>query len=235
MKTKLTLVAISALLLSACGDNDNNSTVVTDTPTSPVVDYEFSVSITNLTQAQPMSPIAVMLHQSGHYFEVGTAASNELEKLAEGGDNSALLAQSMTMSSSTTETPVGPGSTSTISIKSETLANLKLSLLTMMVNTNDGFSGLNAIDVSTMPIGEKKMYRTSAYDAGTELNTEAQGSIPGPADGGEGFNVERNDNQNMVTMHSGVVGNDDGLTSSTLTSIHKFDNPLLAITIERIK
>ncbi|WP_277750232.1 spondin domain-containing protein [Pseudoalteromonas sp. PS5] len=79
------------------------------------------------------------------------------------------------------------------------------------------------------------MYRTSAYDAGTELNTEAQGSIPGPADGGEGFNVERNDNQNMVTMHSGVVGNDDGLTSSTLTSIHKFDNPLLAITIERIK
>ncbi|WP_277750231.1 spondin domain-containing protein [Pseudoalteromonas sp. PS5] len=156
MKTKLTLVAISALLLSACGDNDNNSTVVPDTPTPPVVDYEFSVSITNLTQAQPMSPIAVMLHQSGHYFEVGNAASNELEKLAEGGDNSALLAQSMTMSSSTTETPVGPGSTSTISIKSETLANLKLSLLTMMVNTNDGFSGLNAIDVSTMPIGEKK-------------------------------------------------------------------------------
>ncbi|PHI34977.1 hypothetical protein CBQ28_21760 [Pseudoalteromonas sp. GCY] len=235
MKAKLALIAMSTLLLSACGDNDNNM-VMPEPPVEPEpVEYEFAVTITNLTHAQPMSPIAVLLHQSGHYFTVGMPASEALEQLAEGGSNSDILADEMTQASISTDGPLGPGATTNLSIKTTDLAELKLSLLTMMVNTNDGFSGLNAIDVSALPVGGMQMYRTLAYDAGTELNSEAVGTIPGPADSGEGFNAERNDNHNMVTMHSGVVGSDDGLQSSTLTSIHKFDNPLLAVTIERVK
>ena len=73
-----------------------------------------------------------------------------------------------------------------------------------------------------------------AYDAGTEANSESSGTIPGPADGGEGFNSERNDSQ-IVSAHSGVVGQDDGLTQSVLNGNHKFDNPIMAITITRMQ
>jgi hypothetical protein len=90
------------------------------------------------------------------------------------------------------------------------------------------------MDVSNLAEGDSISMRTHAYDAGTEANTEAQGTIPGPADGGEGFNSAR-EAMDKVAMHPGVVGNDDGLSSSVLDSTHKFDNPLMMVTITRMK
>ena len=75
-------------------------------------------------------------------------------------------------------------------------------------------------------------FTTFAYDAGTEANSEAAGTIPGPADSGEGFNEERDD-VNYVAMHPGVVSQHDGLSSSVLSSQHKFDNPLTQVVITR--
>ena len=100
----------------------------------------------------------------------------------------------------------------------------------MMVNTNDGFTGLSALDVSSLAVGDSLIRTTVAYDAGTEANTEAAGTIPGPADGGEGFNEARDD-VNFVARHPGVVTNEDGLSSSVLSPEHKFDNPLAKVVI----
>ena len=127
-----------------------------------------------------------------------------------------------------------PGEKAEIMLTTEMIEGQKLSLISMMVNTNDGFTGLNAIDVSSMSVGDMQYYKTFAYDAGTEANSEAPGTIPGPADGGEGFNSAREE-INKVAMHPGVVGQDDGLSTSVLTSLHKFDNPLLAVTVTRVK
>jgi hypothetical protein len=105
---------------------------------------------------------------------------------------------------------------------------------TMLVNTNDAFSGLTGIDISTMAVDDKKSWRLNVYDAGTELNSEAMGTVPGPADGGTGFDASCDD-VDFVGYHSGVVSQDDGLSSSVLTQAHRFDNPAVKLTITRTK
>ena len=50
------------------------------------------------------------------------------------------------------------------------------------------------------------------WDSGTEANSETAATIPGPAGGGEGFNATRDDSD-TVSFHSGVISQDDGLTS----------------------
>jgi len=58
--------------------------------------------------------------------------------------------------------------------------------------------------------------------------------VPGPAAGGEGFNVTRDDLVDRVTVHAGVVTRDDGLSTSALDVSHRFDNPVARIVVTRI-
>jgi hypothetical protein len=88
--------------------------------------------------------------------------------------------------------------------------------------------------LSGLSVGDTWSAYTSVYDAGTESNSEAQGTIPGPADGGTGFEAERDD-VDFVGMHSGVVSMDDGLATSVLTQAHRFDNPAAYIVITRME
>lgn len=104
----------------------------------------------------------------------------------------------------------------------------------MLINTNDAFSGLDALDLSTFAVGDSCTASANVYDAVTEVNSEAMATMPGPADSGEGFNAIRIDT-GYVAMHPGVVSSDDGLTHSVLTVQHKFDNPALRITVTRIE
>ena len=73
----------------------------------------------------------------------------------------------------------------------------------------------------------------STYDAGTEANSESAGTVP--AQGGEGFNAVRDDSKGAVRLHSGVVSADDGLSTSSLKSINRFDNPTAKVVIKRIQ
>ena len=50
----------------------------------------------------------------------------------------------------------------------------------------------------------------------------------------QGFNAARDDRNDRVTMHTGVVTMDDGLATSTLTGQHRFDNPAVQVRIERV-
>jgi len=154
--------------------------------------------------------------------------------LAESGDNSGVLAETSLLDTVGGAGVVLPGQTETIVLDSKQDSIAALSVATMLVNTNDAFTGKTGIDVSTMQIGDSISMNTIAYDAGTEANSEAAGTIPGPADGGEGFNQARDD-VDFVSAHPGVVGSDDGLMSSALTSVHKFDNPVMKITITRLR
>ena len=110
---------------------------------------------------------------------------------------------------------------------------LRISIATMLVNTNDAFTSLNTA-VDTMAVGDVLTFNSVAYDAGTEADTEMATNIPGPAGGGTGFDAARNDQADRVVMHSGIVSQDDGLTTSDLTEQHRFDNPVARISIERI-
>lgn len=230
-KSKLTLVATLALFLSACNDSDNDSTAV-ETPEP--VEYSYTVSVTNLTYAQPLSPLAVVLHADSKMWLVGESASITLENLAESGDNSDFIADSNALAAVSGEGVVLPGAASTVEISTTDRTATYFTAATMLVNTNDAFSGLTGIDISTFAVNDEKSWNLSVYDAGTEANSEAAGTIPGPADGGTGFDTTRDD-VDFVGYHSGVVSQDDGLSSSVLTQAHRFDNPAVKLTITRTK
>lgn len=201
----------------------------------------FDVTVSNLTNAQPLSPVAVIAHQDGYtVFTVGSAATAGLETLAEGGDNSALIAEAdadaTVVATASGAAPVGPAGSETITIEvlQSELPDLTLSISTMLVNTNDAITGLNGAAIGGMAAGDSMTWQTIAYDAGTELNTEEAIHIPGPAGGGEGFNAARDDREDRVAMHSGVVSQEDGFAMSGLTGQHRFDTPVARVRIERI-
>jgi hypothetical protein len=237
--TRLLAIGSVAFLVAAC--DTENFDGVPPSPAPPSAMTTFEVTTTNLTNAQPLSPAAVIAHQPGYsVFEIGTPATVGLEVLAEGGDNSALIAgataSAVVVATATGAAPIGPAGSETIAIDVPTseLSGLTLSTSTMLVNTNDAITGINGVDVSSLAVGDSFTLRTIAYDAGTEANTEAAVHIPGPAGGGEGFNGARDDVADRVAMHSGVVTQDDGKPTSDLNGQHRFDNPVAAIRIERI-
>ena len=193
---------------------------------------EYNISITNLTNAQPLSPPAAMLHQSTFSaWSIGMAASEALEQMAEGGDASSLLALQRNVPKYSADAPLLPGETTSFILMSRNPSAKYLTLGGMLVNTNDGFTGINAMELDELEKGHTKMVYTYALDAGTEVNSELAGTIPGPADGGEGFNTARDDVISTVTHHGGVVSQDDGHGVSVLTEAHRFNGPVLRVEI----
>lgn len=231
----LSYAVLTALTLTLSGcflDSNNDDEMVTPPPAPMPVDVSYDVTVTNLTNGQPLSPVGVVLHMDGNLWTIGESASVELETMAEGGDNSGLLGLSVVSAMASGAAPIGPGSSETISVTIQDVTDAKLSVATMLVNTNDAFTGLNAWDLSNLAVGESWTTTTRAYDAGTEANSEAMGTMPGPADGGTGFDAMRDD-VDFVAMHPGVVSSSDNLTTSVLTTQHKFDNPIARITVTR--
>ncbi len=231
------LLLAAAILLQGCDDDDDVSVVMPPPP--PPAMASFDVTVANLTNAQPLSPVAVIGHTGAYsLFAIGSAATTGLEDMAESGDNTALIAEATAANVYVTGSgaaPIGPAGSETISITllASDVATLQITAATMLVNTNDAFSALNGMDVSAMLVGDSVTVDTIAYDAGTEAETEAAIDIPGPAGGGEGFNATRSDDADRVSMHSGVVSQDDGFATSDLSEQHRFDNPVMRVRIER--
>ena len=232
-KRKTLLATALILTLSACG-HDDDKTVETPTPPPAPVEYSYTVTLTNLTYAQPLSPLGVVLHADSKMWMIGEASTVALEKLAEGGDNADFIADSAALAANSGDGVVLPGTASTVEVSTTDRNATFFTAATMLVNTNDAFSGLTGVDISTMAIDDTTSWNLNVYDAGTEANTEMMGSIPGPADGGIGFDEARDD-VDFVAYHSGVVSQDDGLSSSVLTQAHRFDNPAIKLTITRTK
>lgn len=222
----LGLPLMTLALLAGCQHNDKNR-----------VAYE--VTVTNLSEAQPLSPPALILHRTGyHPWQVGNAAGSGLEQLAEGGVTTALLVEAdahpMVTATAEDSAAIPPGGSSSVIIGSLKFRDLSLSLATMLVNTNDGFTGLNAESVGDLGNHHSKSFMVMAYDAGTEANSETAATVPGPAAGGEGYNSSRDD-RDTVGGHPGVISADDGLVGSALNASHRFDNPVARITITRLE
>ena len=135
----LSFVAISCLALTACDFNDDDEPA----PMPPAdVSYSYEVTVYNMTQGQPLSPVGVALHGDGMMWEVGTSASQALEVLAEGGDNSDFTGAEGVMASATGAGPIAPGSSETITVTVINEPDTFISVATMLVNTNDAFAGV---------------------------------------------------------------------------------------------
>ncbi|MCL1078691.1 hypothetical protein D5R81_00850 [Parashewanella spongiae] len=235
-KSAIVLGMCSLAVLGGCSDNDSLPPVET-TPTPPaVVTQDYTVTVTNLTPSQPLSPIAVVAHNADNpIFSAGTEASVALENLAEAGDNSDLESEDgvSQLVSGAGILAAGSSESLTVTFNQDEIENL--SILTMLVNTNDAFTGVSNFDPSSLEVGDKMTFRANVYDSGTEANSEAKGTIPGPADSGEGFNPSREGDVNKVHIHPGVITQDDGLADSVLKASDRFDNPAMKVVIERTK
>jgi len=218
---------LATVFLQGCSDDDDNSAGASN--------RSFEVTVVNLTNAQPFSPVAAVMHGAGYQgMMLGASASVGLEQLAESGDNSPFLsdadADGAVQNTASGTGVIGPSASGTVTL---TGAGTRLSVTSMLVNTNDAVLAVNSLDVSKLSKDEIMTVSARAYDAGTEANSEAAGDVPGPAGGGEGFNAARND-RDFVVVHPGVISMDDGLSSSALTEAHRFDNPVARIIIKRI-
>ena len=192
----------------------------------------FEVTITNLTRTETFTPILVASHKAGvKLFDVGSPASAELSALAEGGDvmplTHALEAnRKLVKDVANSGGLLAPGASVTVLVRARSGAN-KISLASMLIPTNDAFIALNSVDA---PRGNKTvMYRSPAYDAGSEPNDELCISIPGPICGGEGGSPGAS-GEGYVHIHGGIHGIGD-LAPAT----YDWRNPTARITIRRVK
>jgi hypothetical protein len=139
---------------------------------------------------------------------------------------------------SATETGSGlilPGQSETLMLSTGT-ADVRLTLATMLVNTNDAFTGATGQTLGGLEPGDDFVIYGGTYDAGTEGNSETAASVPGPASGGTGVGYDAvRDDVDFVAIHGGVVTQSDGLASSTLDESHRFIGPTSMIRVERIE
>ncbi|OBU25368.1 hypothetical protein C0Z01_09015 [Photobacterium kishitanii] len=228
MKLYLFPILASIIILSGCPNSHDNSSNT----------KKYTVTVTNLTNNQPLSPVIAIAYNNDYkLFSIGSPASISLEKLAESGDNSDYIASKETnknvLDAISGAGIILPGSSDTVSLTTSTNTDTYLSVASMLVNTNDGFIADNKQVLSTLAKGDSITVKLNVWDSGTEANSETAATIPGPAGEGEGFNSVRDDTQDQVTLHSGVITTEDGLTTSTLNSTHRFLNPAAQVTITR--
>ena len=228
------LAIVPALfLLGACNSDSNNNIPAPPTPV-PTPTQTYQVSISNLSYSQPLSPVAIIIHDSSYSgWTLGGAASDGLEQLAEGGDNSEFLASSEVESVVGGEGIIMPGVTETLEVTLDEMPEVRLTVATMLVNTNDAFIGMTGSDLTGLGVGESQMFELPVYDAGTEANMELTGTIPGPADGGVGYDATRDD-IDYVARHPGVVSSAGGYSESVLDESHRFDAPVALLTVTRV-
>jgi len=215
MRKTLQAVAVSGLLLASSAATAGKARV-------------YDVTITNLTNSINFTPILVASHRKGvAIFEAGSAASDELTAIAEGGDTS-LLAATLSDSGRVADIQnsgglLGPGESVSVEIKTKSHAR-RISLASMMLPTNDGFIAIQNIKAPKK--GSRTVY-SPGYDAGTEPNDEVCANIPGPTCGGAGLSPEL-DGEGYVHINRGVHGIGD-----LAADVYDWRNPVAKITITR--
>lgn len=203
----------------------------------------YRLTLVNLTAGQPLSPPAFVVHNSAYAaFVVGEQASVGVEKIAEAGNPADFIADAKAhmgvFLADKGAAGIMPGTAQSIDIMldvpSAQLSELKLSYLSMLGNTNDGFASVNNVALGQLSEGASLSWDALSYDAGTENNDELAASVPGPACGGEGYNPQRNDGVNQITLHPGIVSKQDGAADSCLQGLQRWDNPVVRVMITRL-
>ncbi|MEM9624212.1 MAG: spondin domain-containing protein [Pseudomonadota bacterium] len=156
---------------------------------APVLSQEVTVRITNLTQGMAFTPRLLVAHTDQvDLFEAGTPAIRPLAWVAEGGvivdsQNPASAGSNFQYYLETPERadentwqafglggPPLPPATISADYTFDTEDFPYLSLVTMLIPTNDAFAGLDAWPIPTEP-GTYNI-NLNAYDSGTEANDE---------------------------------------------------------------
>ncbi len=208
---------------------------------------EFNVRIVNLTNGIWYTPFLVTAHPEGtSLFTTGQPASASLQAMAEGGDISGLVADLTGLGATIAENPAGgllpPAMSTNVDMNTDGTSNGLLSVVAMLLPTNDAFAGLNAITLPTAP--GTYVYNVPAYDSGTEANDEllTGGGAPGvpgiPADPGGltgtgGTGSAAADANTNVHIHRNTLGdtNPTAGSSDLDSTVHRWLNPVVRVVV----
>lgn len=218
----LALIALLAAALTAgaaWADDDDDGDGRTKT---------WRVTVTNVTPAgsQPLSPPLLVVHSSGaDVWSVGEIASHGVAAIAEDANNSVLesaLPQLDGVKSATTGAggPIPPGTSRTFTVETSGRYS-RLSVLSMLVNTNDAFTGLDSFRLR----GHGASLATMAYDAGSERNNELRSHIPGPCCENP---FARAPEGELIRHHEGITGR-----GQLSPAVYDWNGPAARITIQR--
>ncbi len=187
----------------------------------------YRVTIENIaTGFQPLSPAGVVVHSRWtDVWSTGAPATAAVAAVAEDANLAVFVdtyggASGVSQSFVGGATPIGPMGSD--SFEFDARQGDRLSLVSMLVNTNDAFTGLDSVRLG----GGTQVVEVGAYDAGTETNDELAAHIPGPA-GNSPF--ERAPEGGVIMHHQGVLGVGD-----LDPGVHGWIGPVARITIERI-
>lgn len=189
-------LAAAALLIPAAGSSPNH-------------ERAWDVTITNLTPAgsQPLSPPLFVVHSNkADIWSLGDIATHPVAAIAEDANNTpaeTAFAQLSGVSNVFTGAggPIPPGASRTFEVETNGKFN-RLSVLTMLVNTNDAFTGLDSEHLR----GNGGTRSVMAYDAGSEANNELIAFIPGPCCN---HPFVRDPEGALIRMHEGITGRGD--------------------------
>jgi len=211
---------------------------------------DLTISFTNLTHGSHFTPLIFSAHTSDqHIFEINTEASEGLQAMAEGGNTALIASDLAALNADVVSSPApggltAPGQTTTFDMTTQSL-NTHLSMSAMILPSNDGFVGLDALEIPTA-VGTYSYY-LNAYDAGTEANDEVLAGMAGGAPGVAGFpadplgmaganatGVTTEETNTNIHIHRGVIGdtNPEGGISDIDSRIHRWLNPVARLVIE---
>ena len=197
---------------------------------------DYTVTVENLTTGQYLTPPNFAAHnRRANIFSRGEAASPELQAVAENGGVPVLAAAleravdgaGLGVSGVGADAPIAPGTSVTFDVS--TTEN-RLSLVSMLICTNDGFAGLDARRLPRY-INQSKTFYLKAYDAGTEMNTELRADlVPAPfcgeGDGSEVSDAELAEN-GVITRHRSLQGVGD------IDPALDWSGPVVMVTVTR--
>jgi hypothetical protein len=217
----------------------------------------YRVTIKNLTSGQPLSPPVVATHRGDdQLFEVGEPASVGVREIAENGNNAPILAfleanpfgtisdfESSSVPLFPEDTPGGSKAPNPPDFPDEVTLMLSadkharhLSVVTMLVCTNDGFTGVNSL---TLPkkAGQSVTVKTNGYDASTEVNDQDLAHIVPPcqligvSSGEPGMDVS-----NPALAEGGVIAHHEGIKGrgDLVPSVHGWTDPVAEINVTRV-
>jgi len=218
------------------------------TMAAPAKAADVTVEVTNMTAGIYFTPLLVAAHDaSASIFSPGETASADLEIMAECGDISGLTADMGSAGADTLVNPagglLGPGETAS-GMLSTSPGNDYLSLVAMMLPTNDGFIGMSGLAIPAQ--AGTYSYVVYGFDAGTEINDEllntsgCDASTSGiPADpttlaGENGTGAADTETNTTVHIHRGILGDQDptGGISDLSSSAHRWLNPVARLVLK---
>lgn len=245
-------IAASAVLAALC-----------TAPAAGAEVADYKITITNLTGGQPMSPPVAATHRTaGALWHLNRAASLGVREIAENGNNGPLLDTLRQRRVSgrvfdyvqLTSSPMLPGplvpagrpgsgtfpTSVTGRIRADTRRAKRISFVSMLVCTNDGFTGVDGV-VLPRRLRKPRTVRAIAYETRSEQNTEVFADIMPPCQGligasspsGAPGTAQSNPalaESGVVIPHSGIVGN-----AELDPSVHGWGNPVSKIVIERMR